>query len=65
MDDIEILETIEEYYNDYDTLCLAIDILKIATNRLDKDLENLQINKEYNNLQKIIKKLETIKENYV
>lgn len=47
--------------NDFETLRLGIEILKLAKERLNNDLENLE---EYNKLNNIIEDLEKILKNY-
>lgn len=66
---------LQKYYNeifeiidgigDFETLSIGIEILKIARNRLDKDLEIDYIKKEYNELGKVINKLEKISNTYI
>lgn len=60
----EIFEIIDRI-GDFETLSIGIEILKIARNRLDKDLEIDYIRKEYNELGKLINKLEKISDNYM
>lgn len=60
----EIFEIIDRI-GDFETLSIGIEILKIARNRLDKDLEIDYIKKEYNELGKIINKLEKISNTYI
>lgn len=45
-------------------LRLGIEILKLAKERLNNDLENLEILEEYNKLNNIIEDLEKILKNY-
>lgn len=72
----EIDYKLEEYYSnifieinevcsDYETLEIGIEIIKIAKERLNSDLDNELIREEYNKLGKIIEQLEEIKNNYV
>lgn len=59
---------LQKYYNeifeiidgigDLETLSIGIEILKIARNRLDKDLDSDYIRNKYNELGKVINKLE-------
>lgn len=60
----EIFEIIDRI-GDFETLSIGIEILKIARDRLDKDLEIDYIRKEYNELGKLINKLEKISDNYM
>lgn len=60
-----IFEPIHGVINDYETLQIGIEILKIAMQRLDSDLNNKKIAKEYQKLGYIIKELEEIEKNYV
>ena len=60
-----IFNEINESVNDYDTLLIGIEIIKIATERLNSDLDNENIKKEYNKLKNIISELEEIKDNYI
>lgn len=60
-----IFQEIHETINDYETLQIGIEILKIAMQRLDSDLDNKDIEKEYKKLGYIIKELEEIEKNYV
>ena len=60
-----IFQEIHETMSDYDTLQLGIEILKIAMQRLDSDLDNEKIKKEYMKLGYIIRELEEIEKNYV
>ena len=60
----EIFEIIDRI-GDFETLSIGIEILKIARDRLDKDLEIDYIRKEYNELGKSINKLEKISDNYM
>lgn len=61
----DIFEFIKEYVNDYDTLLIAIELLKIASGRLENDINNISINEEYKRFLTIIKELEDIKDNYI
>lgn len=60
----EIFEIIDRI-GDFETLSIGIEILKIARNRLDKDLDSDYIRNEYNEIGKIINKLEKILDNYM
>lgn len=60
-----IFTTISEIVNDFETLQIGINILEIARDRLDNDLDNEKIKEEYDKLNKIIKELKDIEENYV
>lgn len=60
-----IFQEIHEEINDYETLQMGIEILKIAMQRLDSDLDNEKIKKEYMKLGYIIRELEEIEKNYV
>lgn len=60
----EIFEIIDRI-GDFETLSIGIEILKIARNRLDKDLDSNYIRNEYNEIGKIINKLEKILDNYM
>lgn len=51
--------------NDFDMLRIAIEFLKVATNRLDSDLDNKEIYAEYVKLCTIIEQLEKIRKTYV
>lgn len=59
-----IFEEIHETINDYETLEIGIEIIKIAKERLNSDLNNKEIKKEYEKLKTIIKELEDVKNNY-
>lgn len=61
----DIFEPIKEYVDDYDTLLIAIELLKIASGRLENDLNDISINDEYKRFLTIIKELEDIKDNYI
>ena len=61
----DIFEFIKEYVNDYDTLLIAIELLKIASGRLENDINDISINEEYKRFLTIIKELEDIKDNYI
>lgn len=61
----DMLGNLCENISDYDELRLAVEILKLATQRLDSDLNNEKINEEYIKLRFIIEQLERIIENYV
>lgn len=60
----EIFEIIDRI-GDFETLSIGIEILKIARNRLDKDLDSDYIRNEYNELGKVINKLEKISNTYI
>lgn len=60
-----IFTEINEVCSDYETLEIGIEIIKIAKERLNSDLDNESIKNEYNKLGAIIKELEEIKNNYV
>lgn len=51
--------------NDYDMLRLGTEILRLATDRLNSDLNNPDIKREYNRLTTIILMLERIIKDYV
>jgi len=61
----DIFDIIHGIVNDRETLELGIEILKIAMARLDGDLDNKEIRKEYQKLGYIIRELEEIEKNYV
>lgn len=61
----DMLGNLCENISDYDELRLAVEILRLATQRLDSDLNNEKINEEYIKLRFIIEQLERIIENYV
>ena len=60
-----IFTEINEVCSDYDALEIGTEIIKIARDRLDKDLNDDEIRKEYLKLNEIVGYLEEIKENYV
>lgn len=60
-----IFTEVNDYINDYETLEIGIEIIKIAKERLNSDLNNESIMKEYQRLGEIIKELEEMKNNYV
>ena len=60
-----IFTEITENVNDYETLLIGVEIIKLATQRLNSDLDNEEIKKEYDKLILIIKELEEIIDNYV
>ena len=60
-----LFDTIHDTMNDREVLQVAIETLKIATARLDNDLNNKKIKKEYQKLGYIIRELEQIEEEYV
>ena len=61
----DIFRPINEICSDYDTLVIGTEIVKIAKNRLDSDLNNEEIKKEYDKLCEITKELNEIINNYV
>ena len=61
----DIFNEIQESTSDYDTLIIAIEILKIFRDRLDSDLNDKSILYEYKVVNHIIDMLLTIKEFYV
>ena len=60
-----IFDTIHDTMDDREVLNVAIEVLKIAMCRLDSDLNNKDIKKEYQKLGYIIRELEEIEEDYV
>lgn len=60
-----IINDIEENFNDYDTLVIGKIIIEKAMNRLENDINNKEIRKEYIKLKNIVKQLQEIIENYV
>lgn len=60
-----IFDTIHDTMDDREVLKVAIEVLKIAMARLDGDLDNKDIKKEYQKLGYIIMELEEIEEDYV
>ena len=60
-----IFTEINEVCSDYETLEIGIEVIKLAKERLNSDLDNESIRNEYNKLGAIIKELEDIKNNYV
>ena len=60
-----IFDTIHDTMDDREVLKVAIEVLKIAMARLDGDLDNKDIRKEYQKLGYIIRELEEIEEDYV
>lgn len=60
-----IFTEINETIDDFETLKIGIEIIKIAKERLNSDLYAYNIFQEYNKLGKIIEELEEIKNNYV
>lgn len=60
-----IFDTIHDTMDDREVLKVAIEVLKIAMARLDGDLNNKDIKKEYQKLGYIIRELEEIEEDYV
>ena len=61
----DIFNIVHEIMDDHEVLKLGIEIIKIATGRLDSDLNNKEILKEYILLRDIIDRLEKIDKNYV
>lgn len=61
----DLFEFIKECVNDYDVLLIAIELLKIASGRLENDINDISINEEYKRFLTIIKELEDIKDNYI
>lgn len=61
----DTLHNLCENISDYDLLRLAVEFLRLATQRLDSDLNNNEIYEEYLNLKFIIKSLEEIVKEYV
>jgi len=61
----DMLGNLCENISDYDLLRLATELLRLATQRLDSDLNNKEINEEYIKLKFIIEQLEQITKNYV
>lgn len=59
-----IFNEIHEAMSDRDCLELAIEILKIARDRLDGDLENEYIKLEYYSINNTINQLDTINQLY-
>lgn len=60
-----IFTEIHESISDYETLEIGIEIIKIARERLNGDLNNKAIRTEYKRLGAIIRELEEIINNYV
>ena len=60
-----IFDTIHDTMDDREVLKVGIEVLKIAMSRLDGDLDNKDIKKEYQKLGYIIRELEEIEEDYV
>ena len=60
-----IINDIEENFNDYDTLVIGKIIIEKAMNRLENDINNKEIKEEYIKLKNIVKQLQEIIENYV
>ena len=60
-----IFNIVHEIMDDHEVLKLGIELIKIATGRLDSDLNNKEILKEYILLRDIIERLEKIDKNYV
>ena len=60
-----IFNIVHEIMDDHEVLKLGIELIKIAAGRLDSDLNNKEILKEYILLRDIIDRLEKIDKNYV
>lgn len=60
-----IINDIEENFNDYDILVVGKIIIEKAMSRLENDINNKEIRKEYIKLKNIVKQLQEIIENYV
>lgn len=60
-----IINDIEENFNDYDILVVGKIIIEKAMNRLENDINNKEIKKEYIKLKNIVKQLQEIIENYI
>ncbi|MBQ6630723.1 MAG: hypothetical protein IJH55_01135 [Romboutsia sp.] len=60
-----IFTEINEICSDYDVLLIGTEMIKIARDRLNGDLNNNEIEKEYLKLNEIVGSLEEIKNNYV
>lgn len=56
---------IHENISDFDTLAIGTEIIKIARDRLDGDLDKKEIKEEYDKLMQIIKELNKVLDNYV
>ena len=61
----EILNYLNDNYDDFEILNFALTVLKMATNRLDGDLNDERIKKEYDELNDIIYQIDKITKNYV
>lgn len=61
----EILNYLNDNYDDFEILNFALTVLKMATNRLDGDLNDERIKKEYDKLNDIIYQIDKITKNYV
>ena len=59
-----IFTEISENCSDSDTLEIGIELIKIATTRLDSDLHDKDVLETYNRLIEIIKELESISKKY-
>ena len=59
-----IFDEIHEVMSDRDCLELSIEILKVARDRLDGDLNNEYIKLEYYTINQIINQLDTINQLY-
>lgn len=59
-----IFAEISENCSDSDTLEIGIELIKIATTRLESDLNDKDVLETYNKLIEIIKDLKSISKNY-
>ncbi len=59
-----IFTEISENCSDSDTLEIGIELIKIATSRLESDLNDKDVLETYKGLVEIIKKLESISKKY-
>ena len=59
-----IFTEISEHCSDSDTLEIGIELIKIATARLDSDLHDKDVLETHNRLIEIIKELESISKKY-
>lgn len=59
-----IFTEISENCSDSDTLEIGIELIKIATTRLESDLNDKDVLETYNRLIEIIKELESISKKY-
>ena len=60
-----ILYELDEGASDYDLVVIAKDIVTMAADRLDADLNDTAIKEEYDKLKKIANELDTVIKNYV